>query len=158
MSPAPKSERRNPTQGGVRRVLLCTGKVFYTLQSAREKEPGQGGVAVIRIEQLYPFPQDALRATVEKYPRVEEIGWVQEEPKNRGAWSFMEPRLRTMFPDNLIAYYGRDEAASPAVGSVKTHQAEEKELVATALGISQRAVPVAKGTPATAVTQTSASQ
>jgi hypothetical protein len=70
----------------------------------------------------------------------------------------MEPRLRSLFPDTLLAYYGRDRAASPAVGSVKTHQQEEKELVAAALGIRPSAVPVAKGTPATATTQTAASQ
>jgi 2-oxoglutarate dehydrogenase E1 component len=95
---------------------------------------------------------------VEKYHRVEEIGWVQEEPRNRGAWTFMEPRLRQMFPDTLLGYYGRDESASPAVGSVKMHQVEEKELVAAALGVRPQAVPVAKGTPATATTQTAASQ
>ena len=115
-------------------------------------------VAVVRVEQLYPFPHEALRSAVAKYHRVEEIAWVQEEPKNRGAWNFMEARLRGMFPDNLIRYYGREESASPAVGSVKIHQAEEKELLANALGVSTRAVSVAMGSPATAVTQTSASQ
>ncbi len=93
-----------------------------------------------------------------KYPRAHESGWVQEEPKNRGAWSFMEPRLRQMFPDALLSYFGRDESASPAVGSIKAHQAEERDLVAAALGTRPQSVPVAKGTPATATTQTAASQ
>jgi 2-oxoglutarate dehydrogenase E1 component len=141
----------------VRRVLLCTGKIFYTLQSAREKQPTPE-IAVVRVEQLYPFPEKEIRAALAKYRRVEEIGWVQEESKNRGAWSFMEPRLRAMFPDTLLAYFGRDESASPAVGSVKMHQVEERELIGAALGIRAAAVPVAKGTPATATTQTAASQ
>jgi 2-oxoglutarate dehydrogenase E1 component len=141
----------------VRRLLLCTGKVYYTLQAAREREP-QPDVAIVRVEQLYPFPEKDIRDAVAKYHRVEEIGWVQEESKNRGAWSFMEPRLRQMFPDTLLAYYGRDESASPAVGSVKMHQIEEKELVGHALGISPRVVPAHKGTPATATTETAASQ
>jgi 2-oxoglutarate dehydrogenase E1 component len=141
----------------VRRVLLCTGKVYYTLQAAREKAPNPE-IAIVRVEQLYPFPEKEIAAAVAKYPRVEEIGWVQEEPKNRGAWTFMEPRLRQMFPDTLLAYHGRDESASPAVGSVKMHQAEEKDLISSALGVRPQAVPVAKGTPATATTQTAASQ
>ena len=70
----------------------------------------------------------------------------------------MEPRLRQMFPDTLLAFYGRERAASPAVGSVKVHQQEEKEIVSAALGVRARSVPVAKGTPATATTQTAASQ
>jgi 2-oxoglutarate dehydrogenase E1 component len=159
----------------VRRVLLCTGKVYYTLQAARGPADGKhaddgtngngdsaagagDNVAVIRVEQLYPFCEQELRSIVEKYHRVEEIAWVQEEPRNRGAWTFMEPRLRAMFPDTLITYFGRDESASPAVGSVKAHQIEEKELVSAALGIRPQSVPVAKGTPATATTQTAASQ
>jgi 2-oxoglutarate dehydrogenase E1 component len=151
----PKPDHRNPDH--VRRVLLCTGKVYYTLQSAREKEPA-GDVAIVRVEQLYPFPEKEIRATVGKYHRVEEIAWVQEEPENRGAWTFMEPRLRAMFPDTLLAFYGRERAASPAVGSVKVHQQEEKEIVSAALGVRTKSVPVAKGTPATATTQTAASQ
>ena len=142
----------------VRRVLLCTGKVYYTLLAAREKSEVQEQVALVRVEQLYPYPAQEISAIVAKYHRVEEIGWVQEEPKNRGAWPFMEPRLRQMFPDTLLGYYGRDESASPAVGSVKIHQQEEKELVAAALGVRPSVVPAAKGTPATATTETAASQ
>ena len=70
----------------------------------------------------------------------------------------MEPRFRAMFPDALLSYFGRDESASPAVGSIKTHQQEERELVSAALAIKPQAVPVAKGTPATAAAQTAASQ
>ncbi len=143
----------------IRRVLLCTGKVYYTLQAAREKTPEAcGECAIVRVEQPYPFPENEIREIVARYGRAHEIGWVQEEPKNRGAWTFMEPRLRAMFPDALLSYFGRDESASPAVGSIKTHQQEERELVSAALAIKPQAVPVAKGTPATAAAQTAASQ
>jgi 2-oxoglutarate dehydrogenase E1 component len=138
-------------------VLLCTGKVYYTLDAAREKDP-RDDVAIIRVEQLYPFPEESIRAAVDRYGRADEIAWVQEEPENRGAWTFMEPRLRAMFPDTLINYYGRDRSASPAVGSIKIHQQEEKDLVSSALGVRPQAVPAQKGTPATAATQTAASQ
>jgi len=143
----PNSEIRNPKQiqnpnvrETVRRVLLCAGKVYYTLDAARSKQPS-ADVAIVRVEQLYPFPQVEIAAIVEKYPRVEEIAWVQEEPQNRGGWRFMEPRLRESFADKLITYFGRESAASPATGSFKAHQAEEKELVAAALAIHPRAVP-----------------
>jgi 2-oxoglutarate dehydrogenase complex dehydrogenase (E1) component-like enzyme len=139
----------------VRRVVVCTGKVYYSLAGAREKHPNPE-VAIVRVEQLYPFPQAELLAAIEHYPRAEEIAWVQEEPQNRGAWSFMEPRLRGMFPDKLIAYYGREAAASPATGSIKAHQAEEKDLIAAALAVHRRAVPAGK-VPATAGSQTSVS-
>ncbi len=132
----------------VRRVLLCTGKVYYTLDAARRRQESPE-VAIVRVEQLYPFPQSEVLAAVEQYARAEEIAWVQEEPQNRGGWSFMEPRLRAMFPDKLIAYFGRESSSSPAVGSSKTHQAEEKELVSGALSVHRRSVP-AHAVPATA--------
>jgi 2-oxoglutarate dehydrogenase complex dehydrogenase (E1) component-like enzyme len=131
----------------VRRLLLCTGKVFYTLDAARQKSP-TSEVAVVRVEQLYPFPQGELLSIIEQYPRVEEVAWVQEEPQNRGAWNFMEPRLRAMFPDKLITYFGRDFAASPATGSSKAHQGEEKEILSAALAVHPRAIP-AHAVPAT---------
>ena len=142
----------------VRRVLLCTGQgVLHAAGGAGEK----GDCDTARSCAWSSFircPRPKFAAAVANYPRVEEIGWVQEEPENRGGWTFMEPRLRAMFPDTLLAYYGRDRSASPAVGSMKKHQAEEKEFVAAALGVRPSSVPVAKGTPATAVTQTATSQ
>jgi 2-oxoglutarate dehydrogenase E1 component len=118
----------------VRRVLLCTGKVYYTLDNARQKQP-RDDVAIVRIEQLYPFPAHTVQSIVERYPRAQEIGWVQEEPENRGAWTFMQPILRSMFPDRILTYFGRERSASPAVGSMKMHQQEEQEIVTAALGI-----------------------
>ena len=91
----------------VRRVLLCTGKVYYTLLAAREKGDCPH-CAIVRVEQLYPLPEAEIRAAAANYPRVEEIGWVQEEPENRGAWTFIEPRLR-----NVPRHFARLLRAQP---------------------------------------------
>ncbi|MBC8108476.1 MAG: hypothetical protein H7Z14_17965, partial [Anaerolineae bacterium] len=148
----------------VRRVILCSGKVYYTLTAAREKqvENRRGDVAIVRVEQLYPFPQKEIAAALARYPRKQEVLWVQEEPKNRGAWSFMQPHLGAMLPDNVVLnYVGREEAASPATGSIKVHQAEEREIVAAALELppqSRAAEEATKpGTAATANSPTSVS-
>ena len=127
----------------VRRVVLCSGKIYYTLQAAREKEKG-GFVdaAIVRVEQPYPFPEKELGALLAKYGRKQEVCWVQEEPKNRGAWTFMEPRLRAMLPDTILTYIGRDAAASPATGSMKDHQKEERDIVSAALELSKRSAAV----------------
>jgi 2-oxoglutarate dehydrogenase E1 component len=148
----------------VRRVILCSGKVYYTLLAARQKqdEKKRGDVAVVRVEQLYPFPQNQIASVLARYARKQEVLWVQEEPRNRGAWSFMFPRLLAMLPDNVVLnYVGRDEAASPATGSIKVHQAEEREIVSHALELppqSEEAREATKpATPATAKSQTSVS-
>ena len=120
----------------VNRILLCSGKVYYTLHAAREKYNVKN-VAIVRVEQLYPYPQKELQGILSKYHRATEIGWVQEEPKNRGAWTFMHERLRQILPDGkVLTYYGREEAASPATGSLRLHNREEQELVAAALELS----------------------
>jgi 2-oxoglutarate dehydrogenase E1 component len=110
----------------VRRVLICSGKVYYDLL---EKRPGED-VAIIRLEQFYPWPEAMLSAALSRYRRAE-IVWVQEESQNMGGWSFVEPRLRAM--GHNVAYVGRDASASPAVGSLKIHQREQAELVEAAL-------------------------
>jgi 2-oxoglutarate dehydrogenase E1 component len=126
----------------VRRVLLCTGKVFYTLDAGRTKHATAKDTAVVRIEQLYPFPKKEVQAILAKYRNVRDVTWVQEEPQNRGAWSFMEPRLRELLPDPATLHYvGRDEAASPATGSSNAHKKEEEELVQQALEIAPPAKP-----------------
>ena len=122
----------------VRRLLLCSGKIYFLLDAAR-KEKGRDDIAIARVEQFYPFPEHELRAIVDRYHKAAEIVWVQEEVRNRGAWSFMQPRLREMFPDRLIDYRGRPEAASPATGSYKGHLLEEQKLIAEALETSGKA-------------------
>jgi 2-oxoglutarate dehydrogenase E1 component len=137
----------------IRRLLFCSGKVYYALAAAREKAK-RNDVAIVRFEQLYPFPQRELSEVLNKYRQAEEVVWVQEEPKNRGAWSFMSPRLMEMLPDAVLHYVGREESASPAAGSLKMHQVEEQEILTAALGVRVRAEVTAPGTPATAVSAT----
>jgi 2-oxoglutarate dehydrogenase E1 component len=117
----------------VERVLLCSGKIFYALDAAREKA-SRRDVAIVRIEQLYPFPGSELTASLGRFPRARDTVWVQEEPANQGAWSFVRPRLQALLEGRAgLRYAGRDEAASPATGSYATHQREEEALVAAAL-------------------------
>jgi 2-oxoglutarate dehydrogenase E1 component len=125
-----------PGREQVRRVLLCTGKVYYTLHAAREKH-GVRDVAIVRVEQLYPYPLRELQGILSRYHRAMEVAWVQEEPRNRGAWSFMHELLRQILPDGkVLTYYGRKSAASPATGSLRLHNREEQELVAQALELN----------------------
>jgi 2-oxoglutarate dehydrogenase E1 component len=114
----------------VRRVILCSGKVYYDLLEQRDKLEAKE-VAVLRVEQFYPFPADLLRRTLTRYEQAEELVWVQEESMNMGGWSFMEPRLRAM--EWTPKYIGRDMSASPATGSRKVHVREQKELVEAAI-------------------------
>jgi 2-oxoglutarate dehydrogenase E1 component len=117
----------------VTRVLLCSGKVYYTLLHER-RERQLDAIAIVRVEQLHPFPHQALKAVLAAYPAVRQVYWVQEEPQNMGAWTFMEPRLRRLLPEGArLSYVGRDAAASPATGSHKVHQTEEAEFVGHAL-------------------------
>jgi 2-oxoglutarate dehydrogenase E1 component len=117
----------------VRTVLVCAGKVFYTLAEARERASGDGPV-IVRVEQLYPFPERELAAVLDRYSGARDVRWVQEEPANQGAWSFIHPRLERLLGGRArLTYVGRDEAASPATGSHAAHQAEEQALVAAAL-------------------------
>ena len=105
----------------VRRLVFCTGKVYYDLMA---REPGSH-VAVVRVEALYPWPLDEVSRLVDQYPNIDEVAWVQEEPKNMGAWSYIAPRLRVAAGNALvIRYIGRPERASPAEGYPKAHADE----------------------------------
>jgi 2-oxoglutarate dehydrogenase complex dehydrogenase (E1) component-like enzyme len=122
-----------PDRDSVKRILFCSGKVFYTLQAAREKE-NLKGVAIVRVEQLYPFPKKEIQAILARYRQAREIAWVQDEPRNRGAWRFMEDHLRELLPDPAVLnYFGREAAASPATGLARAHKSEEEAIVAHAL-------------------------
>jgi 2-oxoglutarate dehydrogenase E1 component len=124
---------------GVTRIAFCSGKVYYDLYQARQKG-GQKHVALVRLEQIYPFPDDkqyeldSIEAILKQYPNAKEVLWVQEEPKNMGAWSFVAPRFRGLLPPKLaVRYVGRTEAASPAAGSHRIHEEEQHKLVEEAL-------------------------
>ena len=118
--------------GEVRRVILCSGKVYYDLEAYRE-EQGRNDVALLRLEQIYPLPLDALRAELERFPGADLV-WAQEEPKNMGAWTFLAQRLHEQGIE--ITYAGRARSASPATGSYKRHAAEQDHLVRRAFGAS----------------------
>src|SRR5918996_5144035 len=110
----------------VRRVVVCAGKIFYGLDTARV-EARRADVALVRLEQIYPFPSSELAAALARSPQATEVVWVQEEPANQGAWSFVRPLIsRLLRPDLRFGYIGRDEAASPATGLYPIHQAEER--------------------------------
>ena len=124
------------------RLVLCTGKVAYDLIEARDAA-GDTTTQIVRIEQLYPFPGDALAARVAKMPALEEVVWAQEEPKNNGYWFFVEPLIEDALgaatcPVKRARYAGRAAAASPATGLMKRHQLEQAALVADALGHNVR--------------------
>jgi len=118
----------------VTRLILCSGKVYVDLVSDRGRRQAQR-VAIARVEELYPFPDAALGEVMEGYPHLLEVIWLQEEPRNMGAWTYMEPRLRDLIGTGpSVGYIGRPERASPAAGSPLVHRAEQERIVAEAFG------------------------
>lgn len=120
----------------VKRLLLGTGKVMVDIEDALSSNNPEefGWLRVARVEQLYPFPQAELERMVKQFPKLEEIVWVQEEPKNMGSWSYMEPRLRTIAPDKAsVRYIGRTEHSSTASGLQEVHAKEQQEIISSAL-------------------------
>ena len=117
----------------VRRIVFCSGKVYFDLLRARRKD-GIRDVALVRIEQLYPFPAEEYEAAVRKYANAREIVWCQEEPQNQGAWYQIRHRLQeALGARREVLYAGRAPAAAPATGITKIHEAEQQQLVETAL-------------------------
>jgi 2-oxoglutarate dehydrogenase complex dehydrogenase (E1) component-like enzyme len=115
---------------GVRRVLLCTGKIYYDLAAERERS-GRTDIAILRVEQLYPLPAQELRAQFARYPEAELV-WVQEEPANQGAWPFIALNLPEHLAGRPLLRASRKASASPAVGSHAVHEAQQREVVGTA--------------------------
>ncbi len=133
----PEIEAIEPKQ--TRRVVFCSGKVYYDLLEAREVH-GIDDIALVRIEQLYPFPVDEYAAIIDQYSHVEEIVWCQEEPLNQGAWYQIKHRLQEPLAKEQQLYYaGRAGAAAPASGIFKVHLREQQELVEAALDIKSEA-------------------
>jgi len=113
----------------VTRLVMCSGKVYYDLVKQRA-EKKIGDVAIIRVEQLYPFPHKALTAELKKYPKLEEIVWCQDEPQNQGAWFFVQHNiLENMIDGMKLSYAGRPASASPACGYAHLHQEQQKSLL-----------------------------
>ena len=142
--PAASSKMQELTSGGfqpviddalitdkmaVKRVVVCSGKVFYDLEAGRE-DSRDGRVAIVRLEQFYPFPANRLKEIFASYPNATEIFWTQEEPQNMGGWTFVDRRLREIMPAGIeLRYVGRTASASPATGSYAIHELEQKQIV-----------------------------
>jgi 2-oxoglutarate dehydrogenase E1 component len=124
--------------GDVHRVVLCTGKVYYDLLAER-RDRGLRDVAIMRLEQLYPFPERTLAFALKRFTKAH-IVWCQEEPENMGAWSFVDRRIERVLTAlkhraKRPVYAGRPAAASPATGLARVHAAEQSMLVREALGV-----------------------
>lgn len=120
-------------RNAVERVVLCSGKLFYDLIESRKKLE-ETKVAIVRLEQFYPFPQSGLKDLLARYPNSREIVWAQEEPRNMGGWTFMESRLEGLLNAcERPRYAGRVRSASPATGSYSIHQREQSQLIDEAL-------------------------
>jgi 2-oxoglutarate dehydrogenase E1 component len=118
----------------VKRVIACSGKVYYDLVKARTEKKA-GDVAIMRVEQLYPFPHKAFAAEMKKYPNVSEVVWCQDEPQNQGAWFFVQHYIHENMNDGQkLGYAGRPASASPAVGYAHLHQEQQKALLDQAFG------------------------
>jgi 2-oxoglutarate dehydrogenase E1 component len=128
--PDPKS----PKGDKVKRVVLCSGKVYYDLSKKREEREATD-VAILRLEQLYPFPHKAFAAELKKYPNATEVVWTQDEPQNQGAWFFVQHYIHeNMLEGQKLGYSGRAASASPAVGYSHLHQEQQRALVEGAFG------------------------
>jgi len=130
--PVLDDEEARDSAGSVERLILCSGKIYTELVGSEYREEATD-TAIARIELLYPFPEGQIREVLEGYDALREIIWVQEEPKNMGAWSFVEPRLREIVGDDLpVNYVGKPARPSPAQGSAKFHKQEHAEIVRSA--------------------------
>jgi 2-oxoglutarate dehydrogenase E1 component len=132
----PVLDDRRADPGRIRRVVLCSGKVYFDLLPAREAAR-RDDVALVRVERLYPFPAAELQAALGRYSPQAGIVWCQEEPRNMGAWRFVRERFLDGDVEaggRLPRYAGRAASAAPAPGSLKVHLAEQEALVGGALG------------------------
>lgn len=132
------SDPNQPEDKDIKRLVLCSGKVAFDLMEARDAA-GDKNTAIIRLEQLYPFPGEPLTIRLKRMVNLEEVVWAQEEARNNGSWFFVEPFIEECLADAGVApkrarYAGRVAAASPATGLAKRHQAEQGALIADALG------------------------
>jgi 2-oxoglutarate decarboxylase len=115
----------------VQRVILCTGKIGHELMDARDQRGAPA--AVVRVEQLYPWPDTELFTILDRYPDAKQVWWVQEEPENMGAWTYVHQRLHKVLRDRAkLRHVARAPSASPASGSSKVHDAEQQRLLAAA--------------------------
>src|SRR5690606_28195697 len=118
----------------VERLLLASGKIAVELEERLDREEAGERIHLIRVEQLYPFPEEDVRRVVQGFPRVRDLVWVQEEPRNMGAWTYVEPRLRAVAPEGIsVGYIGRPERCSPAEAFSGIHEIEQRRILDEAL-------------------------
>ncbi len=129
--------RKTTTKKYVTRIVLCSGKVYYDLLSQSEEDLVEA-VALIRVEQLYPFPEDLLEMILKTYPKLKELVWCQEEPRNQGAWDSIKHRFRHYEDRYRVTCVSRPSSAAPAVGSHKVHHQQQNDLVYKALGLKKQ--------------------
>jgi 2-oxoglutarate dehydrogenase E1 component len=127
----------DPTAEGrreqVERLVLCSGKIYYDMDAAPKRESAES-VAIARVELLYPFAKAELEELISGYPNLKEIVWVQEEPRNMGAWSVMQRRMPELLLESVeLGYVGRPPRASPGEGYAAAHTKEQERIVLTAL-------------------------
>jgi 2-oxoglutarate dehydrogenase E1 component len=126
-------DRSISDRNAVTRIVFCSGKVYYDLDHKRE-EAGKTDVALVRLEQFYPFPLARIKEVIASYPNAKELVWAQEEPQNMGGWTFVEPRMLNLMNDcPRPIYVGRAPSASPATGNYVVHGLEQEKLVSEAL-------------------------
>lgn len=116
----------------VKRIIVCSGKVYYDLNEGR-KDADDDRVAIVRLEQFYPFPKERLQEVFASYENATQIFWTQEEPQNMGGWFFVENRLEEIKGEKTLKYIGRAASASPATGSYAIHNLEQEKIVNDAL-------------------------
>jgi 2-oxoglutarate dehydrogenase E1 component len=121
---------KHPTR--VRRVVLCSGHIWAELEADKRRAEADD-VAVVRLEELYPFPAEPLTEVLERYNRAREIVWLQEEPQNMGAWPHVERHLRELAGERQLRYVGRPAGASPAEGWAAAHGAEQQRIISEIL-------------------------
>ncbi|HEY5285149.1 MAG TPA: 2-oxoglutarate dehydrogenase E1 component, partial [Polyangia bacterium] len=129
----------------VDRLVLCSGKVYYDILETR-REKAVAGVAIARVEQLSPYPAEAVAAELARYPKLREVVWTQEEPENQGAWYFVRDRLTgALVPGQTLLYAGRPNMAAPSGGDYHRHLERQKELVEAALDLPSTFAAVPAG-------------
>ena len=121
-------DKRVKDKSKVKRIVLCSGKVFYDLDAGR-KDADDDRVAIVRLEQFYPFPKTRLQEIFASYPNATQLFWTQEEPRNMGGWTFVENRLEEVKGNLSLRYVGRTASASPATGSYAIHNLEQEKIV-----------------------------
>ena len=127
-----------PDPKKVKRVVLCAGQVYYDLAAGRKDKGMEDDIAIVRIEQLYPFPTEQVAAELARFPQAKEVMWVQEEPRNQGAWYQIRHRLEGLLSGKqFLSFAGRPSSASPAVGYMSKHVAQLKSFVEEAMTIAK---------------------